>query len=106
MQTVQDRQSLDTLSCSSTCSLLSTSVVMFNAQSTLNTSFELKVLHDSSSSDQFTDTSRPHQNVSKKHVDIIAEAVKAAARKSAFRSHGIVGGNKRKYRATIASFGR
>lgn len=69
---------------------------MFIAQSTLKTIFELKVLHASLSSDQFTETSRPHQKVSRKHVVIIAVAVNPETTQSVFRSHGIVGGKSRK----------
>lgn len=65
-------------------------------QSTLKTTFELNVLQASSSSDQLTDTWGPHQNVSKKQVVTIAEAVKMETAYSPFLSVGMVGGNSRK----------
>lgn len=86
--------------------LLSTSVRIFIAQSTLNTTLESNVLQAPSSSDQLTDTCRPHQKVSKKQVVIIADAVNIDTAKSNFLSHGIVGGKRRKYSARMASFGR
>jgi hypothetical protein len=54
---------------------LSKSVVTFIDQSTLNTSFDANVLQAPSSIDQFTDTWRPHQNVSKKKVVNMAHPV-------------------------------
>ena len=55
---------------------LSTSEVTLVAQSILKTSFDANVLHAPSSIDQFKDTWRPHQNVSRKNVAIMAEPVK------------------------------
>ena len=75
-------------------------------QSILKTSFELKVLQAPSSRDQLTETSRPHQNVSRKKVVTIALPVKSATAYNDFRSHGIVGGISRKYSARIANFGQ
>lgn len=80
--------------------------MIFIAQSTLKTILELKVLHASSSSDQLTDTLRPHQKVSRKQVVTIDASVNPDTKYSTFRSHGMVGGKSRKYKATIASFGR
>lgn len=47
-------------------------------QSILKTAFEVKVLHAPSSRDQFTDTSEPHQKVSRKNVVIMALPVNTA----------------------------
>lgn len=71
---------------------LKTSVVTFSDQSILNTSLDENELQASSSVDQLTLTSRPHQNVSKKKVVPIAHPVKTITAYSAFRNHGIVGG--------------
>lgn len=76
------------------------------AQSILKTFLDENVLQAPSSRDQFTDTSEPHQNVSRKKVVTMALMVKANTAYSAFRSHGMVGGISRKYSAKIASFGQ
>ena len=55
--------------------LLNTSEVMLRLQSILKTSLELNVLHAASSADQFEETWRPHQKVSRKNVDTMALAV-------------------------------
>ena len=78
----------------------------FMLQSILKTFLDENVLQAPSSRDQFTDTSEPHQNVSRKKVVTMAPVVKATTVYSAFRSHGIVGGMSRKYNARIASFGQ
>lgn len=49
--------------------------MMFIIQSVRKTSLDANVLQRPSSGDQFTDTSRPHQNVSRKHVVTMAVAV-------------------------------
>jgi hypothetical protein len=75
-------------------------------QSILKTVFEVNVLHAPSSRDQFTETSGPHQNVSRKKVVTMALPVNIATAYSAFRNQGIVGGISRKYSAIMASFGQ
>lgn len=74
---------------------LETSVTMFIAQSVRKTSSELNVLQASSSNDQFVETLRPHQKVSRKQVVTIAAPVNAVTEYSSFRSQGIVGGKSR-----------
>jgi hypothetical protein len=69
------------------------SVKTFMHQSILKTSFDENELQASSSVDQFTDTWRPHQNVSRKKVVSMAHPVKTITAYNAFRSPGIVGGN-------------
>lgn len=86
--------------------LLNKSDEMLRLQSILNTSFELKVLHTSSSEDQLIDTCLPHQNVSRKNVVTMAHTVKRDTAYSIFRNVGIVGGMSLKYKARIASFGQ
>jgi hypothetical protein len=53
---------------------------MFITQSILKTTFELKVLQASGSRDQLTETSRPHQNVSRKQVVTIDASVNPETR--------------------------
>jgi hypothetical protein len=55
--------------------LLRRSVMMFIIQSVRKTSLDAKVLQRPSSGDQFTDTSAPHQKVSKKQVVTMAPTV-------------------------------
>jgi hypothetical protein len=69
------------------------SVKMFMHQSILKTSLEENELQAPSSVDHWTETWRPHQNVSKKKVVAMAQPVKTITAYSTFRNHGIVGGN-------------
>jgi len=55
--------------------LLNKSDAILRPQSIRNTSFELKVLHASSSGDQLTETWLPHQKVSRKNVVTMAHTV-------------------------------
>jgi hypothetical protein len=71
---------------------LNMSVIIFSDQSILKTSLEANDVHASSSVDHWTDTWRPHQNVSKKNVVHIAHPVKTITAYNTFRNHGIVGG--------------
>ena len=86
--------------------LLKISEKKFMAQSILKTFFDENVEQAPSSKDQFTATSEPHQNVSRKKVVTMPLPTKAVTTYSAFRSHGIVAGMSRKYSARMASFGQ
>lgn len=79
---------------------------MFIAQSILKTSFDVNEVQAAWSGDHCIETSRPHQNVSRKKVVVIAHPVKAVTPYSVFRSQGMVGGMSLKYNAKTASLGQ